>query len=437
MAERSREGTASPKSAMAGHVVLGLGGGVDYELKLSSPIMEQLVREHRIRDAELTSATTVTNERELVISILAYLRKGAGGEHFVASSGCLSAFAERFPTRTTLGGTSVRAAKEMSRLGVPSTLHLVSINDVVRRLLPADCDYICSDDRDTFYPHLIVQYDQGVRVRAGDIDISAPYPNRLIYVNDPANGSMLLSRELGGLLSTARIFLISGFNAIRDGRLLDQRLTALRGHMRHLPAGAVVYYEDAGFHEPGFSQRVRDALLDVVTVYGLNEDEMQSYLGRTVELLSVAEVARALESLRTLIPAPTLVVHTKYWSAALGEGAGGYAGPLDEGIVVASARYRHGDGYTDEEYALMRARPRRAEAVDFAAALEGRLGGAVRCLPGFRLDLAAPTTIGLGDAFVGGFLAAVERAMPPPLPPATRAGAREVGPGPRRPGSKE
>ncbi len=395
---------------MTTDVVLGLGGCVDYELKLSAPTMEQLIGQYRIRDAELTSATEVTNERELVISILSYLKKGGGGEHFVASAACLSSFARRFPTRTTLGGTSVRAAKEMSRLGVPSTLHLVSINDVIRRLLPPGCDYICSDDSDTLYPHLIVQYDQDLRVRAGDIDIRAPFPNRLIYVNDPANGSMLLSSELGELLRTARVFLISGLNAVRDRRLLDSRLSALRVHMRQLPAEGIVYYEDAGFHEPGHSQRVRDALLDVIDVYGLNEDEMQSYLGSAVDLLSVDEVARALESLRALIPAPTLVVHTKYWSAALGERAGRYAGALNEGIVIASARYSHGDEYTDQDYALMGQRPRRPESVEFAAALEARMGGAVRCLPGLRLDVTEPTTIGLGDAFVGGFLAAVERA---------------------------
>ncbi|MEU7740084.1 ADP-dependent glucokinase/phosphofructokinase [Nonomuraea sp. NPDC049158] len=392
---------------MTSHVVLGLGGCVDYELKLSSSILEQLVGEYEIHSAELTSSVTVTNERELVISILTYLKKGGGGEHFVASSESLSAFAGRFPKRTTLGGTSVRAAMEMSRLGVPSTLHLVSLNDIVRRLLPASCDYICSGDRDTLYPHLIVQYDQDLRVRAGDIDIRAPFPNRLIYVNDPANESMLLSDELGSLLREARVFLISGFNAIRDRRLLDGRLSTLRSHMRQLPAEAVVYYEDAGFHEPGHSQLVRDALLEVIDVYGLNEDELQSYLGYAVDLLSVPEVARALESLRALIPVPTLVVHTKYWSAAFGERAGDYAEPLNEGIVIASTRYSHGDGYTEHQYELMRNRPRRRASVEFAAALEDRMGGLVRCLPGFDLDVAAPTTIGLGDAFVGGFLAAV------------------------------
>ncbi|SEG24923.1 ADP-dependent phosphofructokinase/glucokinase [Nonomuraea solani] len=392
---------------MTSHVVLGLGGCVDYELKLSSPVLNRLVGEYRIHHAELTSSVTVTTERELVISILSYLDKGGGGEHFVASSECLSAFAGRFPKRTTLGGTSVRAAMEMSRLGVPSTLHLVSLNDIVRRLLPADCDYICSGDQDTLYPHLIVQYDQGMRVRAGDIDIRAPFPNRLIYVNDPANESMLLSDELGSSLRDARVFLISGFNAVRDRRTLDLRLSALRDHMRRLPAEVVVYYEDAGFHEPGLSQRVRDALVEVIDIYGLNEDELQAHLGHAVDLLSVAEVARALESLRALISVPTLVVHTKYWSAAFGERAGEYAESLNEGIVIASTRYCHGDAYTNHHDELMRNRQRRTESVEFAAALESRMGGAVRCLPGFDLDVAAPTTVGLGDAFVGGFLAAL------------------------------
>ncbi len=392
---------------MTSHVVMGLGGCVDYEIKLSAPILEQLVDEYQIRDAELISAATVANERELVISILSYLKRGGGGEHFVASSAGLRAFAERFPVHTALGGTSVRAAIVMSRLGVPSTLHLVSLNDIVRRLLPASSDYIHSGDEDTLYPHLIVQYDQDVRVRAGDIDIRSPFPNRLIYVNDPANEDMRLSDELGSRLRDANVFLISGFNAMRDEQALDRRLSALRRHMQMLPTEAVVYYEDAGFHEPAFSQRVRDALLEVIDVYGLNEDEMQAYVGRAVDLLSVTEVASALESLHALIPVPTLVVHTKYWSAAFGERAGAYARPLDEGIVVASTRYSYGDEWTNEQYELMRSRPRRMESVDFAADLEGRMGSTVRCLPGFALDVAQPTTVGLGDAFVGGFVAAV------------------------------
>jgi ADP-dependent phosphofructokinase/glucokinase len=385
--------------------VLGLGGGVDYEVDVSAPILEQLVDRFDIRAAELSSPATVAGERDLIISILAYLRKGGGGEHFVASADALGRFAARFPTRISLGGTSVRAAIAMSRLGVPSTVHLVGLNDRVRRLLPPACDYISSGDLNPLNPHLIVQYEQGLRVRAGDIDIQAPGPNRLIYVNDPANESMPLSEDLGPLLRDAGVFLVSGFNATRDRVVLDQRLSTLKRHMRELPARALVYYEDAAFHEPAFSRRVRDALVDVIDVYGLNEDELQSYLGHVVDLLSVDEVERALTALRSLIPVPTLVVHSRYWAAAVGAGAGGFAEALDDGVVIAAARYSHGDAYTGQHVDLIRSRPRRTESVEFAAALERRMGGLVRCVPSVRLEVAAPTTIGLGDTFVGGFLA--------------------------------
>jgi ADP-dependent phosphofructokinase/glucokinase len=394
---------------VASRVVLGLGGCVDYELTLSSSTLQQLVAEYDIRDRELTLSVPVTDERNLIISLLAHMKLGAGGEYFAASLETLQGFAFRFPRRISLGGTSVRAALAMSKLGIPCTLHLVSLNDHVRRLLPPSCDYISSALEDTLYPHLVVQYDQGTRVQVGDIDVQTPFPNRLIYVNDPANASLVLSDQLGSLLRDTGIFLISGFNTMRDQDMLGERLTTLRRHMQQLPPGAFVYYEDAAFHLPTFRRRVRNALLDVIDVYGLNEDEMQADLGRSVDLLSVNEVKPALDSLAALIPAPTLVVHTKYWSLALGEAAGEYADALRDGIVIASTRYSYGDDYTDEQYELTRGLPVRPEALSFATALEERMGAVVRCVPGFRLEVSEPTTVGLGDSFVGGLLASLVR----------------------------
>ncbi|TDC66245.1 hypothetical protein E1258_03200 [Micromonospora sp. KC207] len=395
--------------ADASRVVLGLGGCVDHELTLTADVLEQLVVDHDIVAAELTSPPVVTSERDLVVSILGYVARGGGGEHFVASAPALGTFAGRFPHRTTLGGTSVRAGILLSRLGVPSTLHLVSVNDTVRRLLPPDGEYVSSGVEDTYHPHLIVQYHQGLRVHVGDLDITAPFPNRLIYVNDPANSAMLLTDDLGDRLGRADVFLVSGFNAMRDEEELVRRLAELRTHMRRLPPGAVTYFEDAAYHEPAFSRRVRDALLDVIDVYGLNEDELQSYLGHQVDLLSAGQVADALTAAHALIPAPTLVLHTKYWAAAFGEHAGQYADALDTGTVLAATRYAHGDDFTDTDVDRLRRRPRRPESVAFAEALRERMDGVVHCVPGFSLDVPQPTTVGLGDTFVGGFLAALAR----------------------------
>jgi hypothetical protein len=69
----------------------------------------------------------------------------------------------------------------------------------------------------------------------------------------------------------------------------------------------------------------------------------------------------------------------------------------------------YGDDYTEQQYELTGRLPVNAEAQAFVTALEERMGSVVRCVPGFSLDVAQPTTIGLGDSFVGGFLAALVR----------------------------
>ena len=74
---------------------------------------------------------------------------------------------------------------------------------------------------------------------------------------------------------------------------------------------------------------------------------------------------------------------------------------------MAATRYTHGDDFTDEDVEHLRRQPRRPESVAFAAAL--RSLPAIDCVPGFALDVENPTTVGLGDTFVGGFLAEVAR----------------------------
>jgi ADP-dependent phosphofructokinase/glucokinase len=392
---------------MGKRAVLGLGGTVDYEIVWDSATIEGLVEEYSITDAELSTAVAIGDERDLVRSLLAFVRAGVGGERFVASSDILEAFASRFERRITLGGTCVRAALAMDALGIPSTVHLVSIDDHVRRLLPERCTYLCSAEHDSTDPHLIVQFFEGARVSSGDIQVVAPHPNRIIYVNDPPNRELVLSPDLGEVFSTADVVLVSGFNTIRDVAVLDARLTTLREHLRRVPAGGLIVYEDAGFHLPELSDRVRGALVPVVDVHSMNEDEMQATVGRRVDLLDLDEVAEALADLHRAVPARTLVVHTRCWSLAVGEDARRYGDALLGGITMASARYVVGDSLTAADYRAVTQRPVSPDGAALGRALEASLGDWVRCVPAFRLDVERPTTIGLGDTFVGGFVAAL------------------------------
>lgn len=385
-------------------IVLGLGGTVDYEIKLDSSVVNGLIAEYAIRPEEISSDTPINSERDLVLNLLAFLKSGTGGERFVTDSRFIEEFSARFSKEITLGGTCVRAAMALDKFGVSSTLHLVSINDDTRRLLPRSAKYICSDDQDSFDPHLIVQFSQGLHICEFDIEFVTPYPNRIIFTNDPPNRDLKISRDLGAILSQASIFLISGFNCIQDEEILRSRITSIKLHMKELPNGAIVFFEDAGYHVPKLSKIVRDELIDFIDIYSLNEEELQSYLGRNLDLLNVDEMKIAFNEIHAMIPAKALVIHTKYWAVVIGENSNRYLDALKGGILMASTRYLFGEELSQEKYAEVSSLSRNAKGVAFAKDITDATSGLTKCVAAFQLNTDKPFTIGLGDSFVGGFI---------------------------------
>jgi len=200
---------------------------------------------------------------------------------------------------------------------------------------------------------------------------------------------------------------VSGFNAMDARGLLDERMETLRAAMHRLTPDAVVVYEDAGFHVQGFERVVIDALHDRIDVYSLNEDELQAHVGRRVSLLDPVDVAGALKRVQELVSVPTVVVHTHHWALAYGSRGQKMRAALDGGVSMASTRYLHGDAMTLDDYAAVTSIPRQAAGESFAARIESVLGGQVSCVAARVLECDSPTTVGLGDSFVGGMVAVI------------------------------
>jgi ADP-dependent phosphofructokinase/glucokinase len=295
----------------------------------------------------------------------------------------------------------------MRKIGYTSSLHLVTINEDVRRLIPQDSPYVCSNTQDSSFPHLIIQFRNGTRVKAGEIEICASRANRIIYVNDLDNTLVKLNEDFSDLITDARIFLISGFNAMQSRELLGNRLETLLRIMEKLPKDAVVYYEDACFHNPGLIKLIHSKLIDRIHIYGLNEDELQTYLGRKLDLLDACQIKDALADIQKLISVPLIVVHSMYWALAYGENAIRVSKALKGGITMATTRFRFGDDFTMEDYKETEKFAPNQEGVVFAGELLRLLGDKVCCMPVVQVDALNPTTVGLGDAFVGGFLPAL------------------------------
>ena len=394
---------------MGEHIALGLGNNTDYEIKWNSRVFERYISELGITRSELNANIAIASVRDLIVSILGFMASGSGGERFVNTAEIVETFAKRFENKITIGGTSVRAAIAMRKLGYRFALHLVTMNDSVRRLIPADSSWVCSNQNDSVYPHLIVQFTPGTEVRAGDIYIAATRANRIIYNNDLDNTILELNPKFAGLISDARVLLISGFNAMRDGSLLADRLRTLKQIMTSLPRDAIVYYEDACFHIAEFSVQVREALIESINIYSLNEDELQHYVGRQISLLDPGSVGQALRDVQRLLPVQLIVVHTRYWALAYGDRACDYEEALKGGIAMATTRLRLGDDFTEGDYRETTRLPLEREGIAFAEKLQASLGNIVCCLPSRQVSQSNVTTIGLGDAFVGGFLPALDR----------------------------
>ena len=394
---------------MSERIALGFCNNVDYEILWNAKVLEDLIVRYQIRAEEPTTRAEIQSERDLVISILGFMQVAEGGERFVSHSGLIERFARRFDKKITLGGTSVRAAIAMRKLGYTSALHLITQNEHVRRLIPPDSPYVCSNPDDSAHPHLIVQFGLDDRVRAGDIDIRARQSNRLIYHCNADRIAMKLNPDFAGLIPEAKALLISGFNAMQSERLLADRLEAVLHMLGHLPADATVLLEDGGYFEPRFRQVILHALGHRVDIYSMNEDELQTHLQRRVPLRDAAQVQAAVREVHSRIPATTLVVHTQHWALAHGPSARRYAEALTGGVTLATTRFRFGDDFTPADCREIAGREPPPADARFAHKINAAARGSAYCVAVAEVEQRNGTTIGLGDAFVGGFLPALLR----------------------------
>ncbi|UFU08015.1 ADP-dependent glucokinase/phosphofructokinase [Ruania halotolerans] len=390
---------------MTPEVLLGFGGNVDVEITWDDAVLTRLAAEHGIASGELDTGVQITDQRSLVISILAFVQAGQGGERFVADADTLGTFPGLFQHRWTLGGTGIRAALTLRTLGVPSMVHLVSTNPIMRELLPEEIQRLSSATKDSLHPHLIVQFPRGARVHTDLLDVSAPKANRLIYVNDPPNRDLLLSDEIAQVAPHLGVLLVTGLNSMQDPVLVKDRLSRIAQVVEAMPDGGVVLFEDAGQHVAALGEQVLATMATLADVVSMNEDELFGHLGRTFDLHEAAAVEQALREAREQIGARTLVVHTQHWAAAVGPAARGLVPALRSGIVAAGTRYLSGDGATRSDHEATGLLP----VQDRAAELAGTIGGSADlvCLPALQLESDTPTTIGLGDTFVGGMVAAL------------------------------
>ena len=393
---------------MGEKIALGYHTCVDYELVWDTSVIEQQIIAFDIHADELKISPEADSERGLWVSALAHLKAGIGGEIIPNEAPLCEDFANHFDYNITMGGTATRAAIVLDKLGIDSVLQTSCYNEHVERLLPKHIHVLpgVPADHNQIYPHVILQCAGGVRIAANDIDFVTPRENRIMISRDlDSLNTPVLVKEFGELITDAEVFLLGCFSQVLDKDILVDCIEKTKELVKYLPEDAMMVMEDGCYVKKDFRYYVHEQLGPVTDVLSMNEDEMQEYIGKRIDILNVDAVIAALEEVYAGIGVPILVVHSASWALAYGENADMMLESLIGGVTMSATRFRIGDNVTPELYEETKSMPPKAESIDFCEKIEERLGERICIIPCKDLShVKNPTVVGLGDSFAGGLL---------------------------------
>ena len=387
-------------------IALGFHACVDYELEWDLSVMERLIREWDIHDSGLTKRKQIASMKDLMIEILMCMRQGTGCEIIPDDFRICNDFAEEFTYRTTIGGTAARAAIAIRKIGYESTLGMCCLNRYIENLLPPGITSYSGNgpDPDKVYPHIILQYPSGVHIQANDIDFTVPCLNRILISRDKDSMEMVIAENARYMAQDSDVFLLSCFSEVLDESVLTDRLDTVFDILNGLRDSAAVVLEDGCYIDKELRRMVHKRLAPVLDIISMNEDELQEYVGHKIQILDPVMVMDAVRCVYRCLQVPFLIIHTHVWALAYGTGARDLKDALESGILLASARYVHGDDFGMEEYRCIRTWKVDAKGEEFCRQVTDSDPLAC-CVPCKDLEFAdRPTTVGLGDFFAGGLL---------------------------------
>ncbi len=393
---------------MSERIAMGFHTCVDYELVWDTEVVEEQIKAFDIRADELRMDIEVDSERAIWIVCLAHFKEGIGGEAVPLEPEDCERFASHFEYKVTLGGTATRAAIILDGLGYETMLQTSCYNEHVKRLMPKSVRTLpgVDEEHNKVYPHIVLQCRGGVRIRGNDIDFVTPRENRIMVSRDFDSLNIpILPEKFGKMITDVDVFLLGCFSEVIDKEVLKGCMEKTRALLSHLKKDAVVVLEDGCYVRKEFRYYVHEQLASVIDVLSMNEDELQDYIGRRINILDPQAVKEVLENVRESTGVKTMIVHSAAWALAYGENASGMREALEGGSIAAATRFRMGDGFKVEDYEATKKIKDKAEGIRFCEELERMLGNKVCCIPSKDLSFVEhPTVVGLGDTFAGGLL---------------------------------
>lgn len=393
---------------MGDKIALGFHACVDFELKWDQKKIEELIRYYDIKEEELTTdELNIDSERKLLLASLGHMKAGVGAEFIPEKPEICFDFAQHFDYKTTIGGTAARAAIAISKLGYESALSMVCYNKYIKELLPEKVHYYSNvgENHGDVYPHVVLSYPANAHIQANGVDFVTPRENRMMFSRDVDSLNMVISQGFAPMLKDAEVMLLSCFSEVLDEAILKERMVQVNQLLEELPEKAFVVMEDGCYVNKEFRVYVHEALHEKLDALSMNEDEMQEYIGKRINIMDPAAVLDAIQYIYERIKVPLLIVHSAKWAIAYGKDADKMAHVLEGGTNSASTRFCYGDDSGVKEYEETAKLAVRQDSIVFGEELEKMSDRATCCVPSKDLSFVEhPVVVGLGDSFAGGLL---------------------------------
>lgn len=293
-----------------------------------------------------------------------YITQGIGGNMDITNAQVCDELLEYFCRELSLGGTGAQAAAALGAIGISADVHLTDRSDPVCAMLHGSGVMMidnglripvenCKDNSPPIY-HFILQFQKDDVIEVNGTEFRIPCSNRLILFFDPIHRLLPIANDYCNYYEqkshNLTSYLLSGFDAVVDVAVIEERLEMLSGHITRLQKrnpNMVCYLEGAFYLNPEVKSRVMCHLGPLSDVVGMNEEELAEAVadfGQEIDLDDAQQVLNSVKLYLKRFNLRGIVLHTKDYAMYYGMPLAGV--DVEQGLtlgnLMAATRARTG-----------------------------------------------------------------------------------------------
>ena len=404
--------------------VLAYASNLDVLVRWNCESFNRFLAEYLKEEPSFQEGDEIASEEDLARILSYFVIHGLGGEVDITSRKVIDVLTEYFDVEYVLGGTCAQGAAALGSMGIPVLVHITDCSkDVIRQMSGIRIEAVkhgravpvetCVSGEEALC-HFIVQFTKDDVIRVFGKEYKVRLSNRLIMGYDTVHKVLPVQEEfLAYCEKNAKdicSYDISGFNAVTDRKIMQERLERLAVHYRSVKEknpDCRIYFESAHFINNEIREYTYQTLAEVIDIMGMNEEELVDLTrtrGYAVDKDSLDSILKGLEELIKVYPVHGFVVHSKDYALYFGKDMPGT--DIEQGLtlgnLVSGTRARTGRYGSVSDCRETLKLELSGTGLAFAKELEGyHLPYKVVLVPSRYMEKPA-TTIGLGDSFVAG-----------------------------------